>query len=259
MKIYVDLVLFLNLAFDFILLFTVSTILKRRATIFRLLLGAFFGSLSTLLLFFHMSSFSLFIVKIIISIVMILVSFGFKDVRYFFKNILYLYTSSIMLGGFLYLLNIEFSYKNNGLIFFHSGLSINFIILIIISPIILYIHIKQNKQLKNHYNYYHNVTIYLEKDTIKCTGYLDTGNKIVDPYFKRSILFINSKIVKNNNDFNILVPYKTIGNHGMIKCICPKKVEVDGCVFKLLVGITEENIKIEGVDCILPNTIMEGI
>ncbi len=259
MKIYVDLVLFLNFVFDFMLLLTVSILLKRKVKIYRLMLGAFFGSLSTLLLFFRMTSLTLFIIKIFISIGMIIIGFGFHDRVYFLKNILYLYTSSILLGGFLYLLNIEFSYKNEGLIFFHNGLSINFIILIIISPIILYIYIKQNRSLKYNYSHYHNVVIYLSDEKITCTGYLDTGNKIVDPYFNRSILFINKKFIKNINDFNIMVPYQTIGNHGIIKCICPKKVEIDGHNFQVLIGISEELIRIDGVDCILPNIIQEGI
>ena len=259
MKIYVDLVLLLNLSFDFILLLTVSILLKRKTKIYRLLLGAFFGSISTLLLFFKITSITLFLIKIFISIVMILISFGFKNIKYFFKNMFYLYTSSILLGGFLYLLNIEFSYKNKGLIFFHTGLSINFIILIIISPIILYIYVKQSRSLRNNYNYYHNVTIYLKENTIKCIGYLDTGNKIRDPYFGRSILFINKNCISNIKDFNILVPYNTIGNHGIIKCTIPQEIEVDGSLFKVLIGISEEDIKIDGVDCILPNIIQEGI
>ena len=181
MKIYVDLVLLLNFFFDFILLLTVLILLKRKVKIYRLLIGAFLGSLTTLILFFKVSSFLLFIIKLVISILMIIVSFGFRDIKYFFKNLSYLYMTSIVLGGFLYLLNIEFSYKHNGLIFFHNGLSVNFIILIIVSPLILYLYIRQSRNLKNNYNYYHNVTIYLEKNIIKCTGYLDTGNKILDP------------------------------------------------------------------------------
>ena len=58
---------------------------------------------------------------------MLLVTFGIKDRSYFIKNFLYLYIISIILGGFLYYLNLEFSYKNVGIVFFHNGYSINFI------------------------------------------------------------------------------------------------------------------------------------
>ena len=215
MKIYVDLVLFLNFAFDFILLLSVSILLRRMVSINRLLIGAFVGSLSILLLFVKINSFNLFLLKLFISIVMILISFGYKSKKYFFNNIGFLYMSSIVLGGFLYFLNIQFSYKNEGLIFFHKGLSINFIFLIIFSPIIIYTYVKQGLNLKHNYNKYHKVKMYLNQQQINCVGYIDTGNKAIDPYLKRRIIFINNNIFINNEVY-ILVPISTINSKGMI-------------------------------------------
>ncbi|MEG0826566.1 MAG: sigma-E processing peptidase SpoIIGA, partial [Bacilli bacterium] len=124
MKIYLDLVLLLNFSFDFILLLSVSIILRRNANINRLLIGSFLGSLSILFLFIHINSFTLFIFKIIISVLMIITTFNYKNIRYFLKNFVFLYMSSIILGGFLYFLNINFAYKQNGLVFYHNGISI---------------------------------------------------------------------------------------------------------------------------------------
>ena len=137
MKIYIDLILLLNFGFDFILLLSVSIILRRNTEIYKLLLGAFIGSISILTLFININSLELFILKIIISILMNITSFKYKNIKYTLKNILYLYISSIILGGTLYLLNIEFTYKNQGIIFYKNKLSINFIILVILSPITL--------------------------------------------------------------------------------------------------------------------------
>ena len=112
MKIYIDLILLLNFGFDFLLLLSVSLILRRNAPIYKLLLGAFIGSISVLTLFMKINSLQLFIIKIIISILMTTTSFKYKNIKYTLKNILYLYISSIVLGGTLYLLNIELTYKN---------------------------------------------------------------------------------------------------------------------------------------------------
>ena len=120
MKIYLDLVMILNFAIDFILLLTVSLILKRNVKITRIMLGAFIGGVSILFLFFNVNSVVLFLFKLIISILMIIMSFGFRDIKYTLVNLLYLYMSSIILGGFLYLLNLEFSYKHIGIIFFNN-------------------------------------------------------------------------------------------------------------------------------------------
>ena len=135
MKIYVDLVLLLNFGFDLILLFGVAVLLRRQTNLKRLLLGAGVGSVTVLSMFIEMSSFMLFIVKVIISILMVLIVFGYHDIKYLFKNLFYLYTSSIILGGFLYFLNLQCSYQHNGLIFYFNGLSINVIVLIVLSPI----------------------------------------------------------------------------------------------------------------------------
>ena len=123
----------------FVLLFSVNYTLKRRIKIRRLFLGSIVGSISTISLFVPLKSFELFLLKFIISIFMILSSFSYKNILYFLKNLFYLYIVSIFLGGTLYLLNIQFSYKNNGIIFYHNGLSINIILVIIITPIIIYI------------------------------------------------------------------------------------------------------------------------
>ncbi|MEG2322444.1 MAG: sigma-E processing peptidase SpoIIGA, partial [Bacilli bacterium] len=149
MKVYIDLVLILNFFFDFLLLLSVSLILRRNVSIYKIMLGAFIGGLSLLFLFIKINSITLFILKILISIIMLLVSFGYKSLKYTVKNGLFFYTSSIILGGFLYFLNIQFSYKNNGLVFINKGLSINVVFLIIFCPIIIYIYIKQGLTLKN--------------------------------------------------------------------------------------------------------------
>ena len=252
MKIYVDLVLFLNFAFDFILLLSVSIVLRRMVSINRILIGAFIGSLSILLLFININSLELFFLKIIISIMMVIITFKFKNIKYFLKNMGYFYMASIVLGGFLYFLNVEFSYKQEGLVFFHEGLSINFIFLIISSPIIIYIYIRQGINLKNNYSKYHKVKLFLEDKIIECIGYVDTGNKVLDPYGKRKIIFMNKEL--DLNDKFVIVPYQTIDNDGLIKCYKIKKLEIDNKIVrkKFLVSFIKQNINIDGVDCILP-------
>ena len=252
MKIYVDLVLLLNFGFDFLLLLSVSLLLRRMVSINRLLLGAFVGSLSILVLFINISSFFLFLLKVIVSIFMILVTFGYKDKIYFIKNIGFLYMASIVLGGFLYFLNIQFSYKQQGLVFFHRGLSINFIFLIIFSPIIIYIYVRQGLNLKNNYSKYHKVKLYIDSRCIECIGYVDTGNKVIDPYLKRKIILINKEYELEGK--YIYVPINTVNSGGLIRCLKLDKFEIDGKEIKekLLLGFIDKKINIDGVDCILP-------
>lgn len=263
MKIYLDLILFLNFMFDLILLSSVGIILRRVISIKKLILAALLGSLTTLLLFLPINSFLLFFSKIIVSLVMVLVCFGYRDIKYTFRNLIYLYTSSMILGGGMYLINIQFNYKQEELMFYHNGLSINFIFLIIFSPFIIYFYTKQVKQLKNDYSKYYNVDIYFKDGTKQeVTAFLDTGNKLIDPYKKRPIILLNKqKINKNYLENMILVPFDTLNNQGLLKCIIPQKINIIGVgmYIDVLVGISEQKIKIDGVDCILHEKTLEGL
>ncbi len=262
MKIYVDLVLLLNFGFDLVLLFAVAIILRRQTTLKKLLLGALLGSITIFSMFIEVSSFTLFIIKILISIGMVLITFGYHNRKYILRNLFYLYTSSILLGGFLYFLNVQFSYKNEGLVFYFNGLSINVIVLIILSPIIIYAYIKQGLALKNQYSKYYNIDIYLKNgNIIPATAFLDTGNHLEDPYKKRPIILLNKKLLQIDykKDNILLVPYDALNHHGLLKCIIPEKIFIQGVGFRnnFLIGISNEEIKMEGIDCIIGNKLLE--
>lgn len=260
MKVYIDFVLFLNFMFDFLLLMSVSVLLRRNTNINRIIIGSFIGSLTTILLFFKINNFELFCIKIFISLFMILASFGFKSIKYFFKNCIFLYLVSFFLGGILYSLNIQFSYKNSGLVFFHNGISVNVIFIIILSPIIIYFYVKQLKQLKNNYANYYNVRIKLFNKEYKLIGFLDTGHKLKDPYFNRPIILLNKNKIDLNFDNYCYVPYSTITEKGLLKCVSVNDVYIDNVKVQknVLLGFIKDNINIDGVDCILQTKILEG-
>ena len=246
----------LNFCFDFILLLSVSILLRRNVSVYKIIGGAFVGGISILFLFLAISSFTLFIYKVIISILMVLVSFGYRDIKYTMKNLLYLYSASIILGGFLYFLNIEFSYKQFGLIFINNGLSINAIFLIIFCPIIIYIYVKQGLWLKNNYNNYYKVNIYHNNHKLLFNAFLDTGNDLTVPFTNRPVILIDQNL---KTDKFFYIPYKSINGTGLIKCIKVDKIEINGLIKKgVIVGILNEKIKIDGVNCLLNKKILEG-
>lgn len=260
MKIYLDLLFFLNFGFDFLLLLVVSIVLRRNVALIRIILGGLIGALSIFILFFPINSFELFAIKIIISIIMLLVTFSYKNIRYFMKNFFFLYSASMILGGFLYFLNTEFSYKQEGLIFYHDGLSINVIFLIIFSPVILYIYIRQAKLLKNNYSNYYKVNIYYQHKKIRLNGFLDTGNQLTDPYTGKPIIIINQKIIKKEPKEFLMIPIKTIHDTSLMKCIKIDELEIIGVGTRknVLVGLASQNLEMEGIDCILQQSLLEG-
>ncbi len=258
MKIYLDLILILNFFFDFILVIAVGIILKRKLNIKFITLSSFIGSLSILLLFFDINSLELFILKLLISIIMIIVAYPKLDIRYIFNNLVVLYIVSLFLGGVLYMFNIEYSYKHTGLIFFNNGLSINLIVLIILSPIIIILYIKHQKSMKNKYNNYYSTDIYINGNIFKCTGYIDSGNTLT--YKGNPVIFINKDKLKiDTNDYRI-IPYKVVNKIMMLKIYkCDKVIINNHIFFNIYIGISEDSFNIDGIDVLLNNKLMEAI
>lgn len=258
MKIYLDLVFVLNFFFDFLILFGVKQILKENVSLKRLLFGALFGSLTIFFLFIPFNNITLFICKIIMSILIILITFGKRN---FSKNFLYFYLVSVILGGSLYLFDISFTYKNKGIIFFDSGLKINFIVILIVSPIIIYLYIKESRQYRNTYSNIYDVKIYINSKMYHLKGMLDTGNSLCDPYKRRSVIILNRNIKVNTEQLPcIYVPYKALNTNGVIKCYKPDEVIIKDKLFhNALIGISKDDIQLDSVDCILPNKFKEDL
>ena len=239
---YLDIYFIINYLFDFISLFSVNKILKRKIKIYRLLIGSLIGSLSLLTLFIRFNKIELLLLKLILSILIIIITFNYKDIKYFFNNLYYFYIIEIILGGFIYLI------KNNS--------NSNLILILLFTFIFIYLFIKKIIDLKNNYNKYLNIKLDINNKTYTFNAFLDTGNKLIDPIFKYPIILINN----NELEGNILVPYKTINNESILKCLKGDNLYINNKKInkKFLVGISN-NINIDGVDCIFNERLMEGI
>lgn len=262
MTLYIDLIALLNFLMDFLLLMTVNLTLKRNVSLKRMFLGALVGNLTLIFLFFETTTLLLLVFKIITSFLICMITFHFKNWHYTFQNMSYFYMTGTILGGFLYYLNLEFSYKHEGIIFFHQGLSINFLFLIIISPIILYIYVRSQKKIKTHYNHYYKLNItFKNNQTLSVNAFLDTGNKLKDPITNKSIILVEQEALKKMDHHNLIyVPYNSLNNHGLLKCIIPKKVEINGVSSqKYLIGISEKKFHIDGINCILNSKCLEDL
>ncbi len=250
MIIYIDLLIIINFLFDFLLLLTINIALKRYSKIYRLILASIFGELTLLSLWIPFSSIVFTILKIIMGIIMVLIAFGYKNIKYTCYNVIYLYMTSVILGGFVYYLNIEFT-------------SLNYLIILLIAPIILYVFIKSMKVLKEIKNYYYKVKIVF-RDTyeLNMTGFLDTGNKLFDPITKKPIILINKKKMKGCIQIRspMYVPYNALNHHGLLECIKPEYIMInDKKLTNYLIGLSEESFKLNGIDCLLNYKIWEDI
>ena len=249
MKLYLDVIFIINIWFDFLILLCVSLLLKRNIKFKRIIFGSLFGSLTFFLLFLKLNSSLLILYKLIISILICIITFSFKNLKYTFNNLLYFYLVSIILGGGIYLLNNSFK----SVLTLNSIL--NYLILLIISPIIIFIYLSQTKNLRNNYSNYHKVDILYKNKLYHLNGYLDTGNNLFDPYKKRKIILVKLNI-KYDDTSIIYTPYESLNNVGVIKCLKVDKLFVDKKEFNnYLIGLSNDNFRIDGINCILHNSM----
>jgi len=246
MKIYIDLFFLFNIIMDAIVITSVCILLKRKISIFRIILSSLIGGISSLFLF---TSLNKIFIEIATIIIISLLSFGYKGVRYTFKNIMYMYIVSILLGGILYLFNIEVS----------SNPLFTYLIMIVISIEVMVLYVKEIKMMKSIYNNYYKVDIYFkDNDKVSLTSFVDTGNNLYDPYKKRPIILVSNKYRREGN--YILVPYHTISGEGLLECIKPEMIFIEGIGYKgnLLIGFSDSPSFIDGVDVILHKDLMKG-
>ncbi|MDE5586834.1 MAG: sigma-E processing peptidase SpoIIGA [Bacilli bacterium] len=254
MNVYLDLVFFLNFFFDCLLLFTVNIVLKRNVRKRRIIFGGLVGSSSTIFLFFSITSFELFLCKIFLSVAMVLVCFSHSSLKDTAINLLYLYFVSILLGGFLYYLNLEFSYDVVRNLFVSNQFRPNTIFLLFIAPVILYFYIRQSSYRRKRNANLYCIELIEGKKKFQYTGYLDTGNQLYDPYTKRPVHLLYDPTYKlSRKQKTIYVPYQGLGGSGMIPCVFFDKMIInqEREVTKVLVGFSKEPFQIDGVTMIL--------
>lgn len=175
-------------------------------------------------------------------------AFKYNNFKYTIKNILYMYVLSILLGGMIYLFNLKVI----------TNICLSYLIIIVISIETIFLYIKEVKKMKNNYNNYYHVDIYLKDDTkLSLIGFLDSGNNLYDQYKHRPVIIVSNKYQIEDN--YLLVVYKSIEKEGLIKCVKPKKVVIDNkvCQKQVLVGFSKVKL-IDGIDVILHKDIVKG-
>lgn len=247
MTIYIDLVILLNYFFDSLILLTVNTTLKRNISLKKILFVSLLGELS-LLGFLLSNKYLLIILKLEISLILNILTFKYKDIFYTVTNVLYFYMVSIILGGFIYYLKL-------------NNLSYFFILLLV--PLILYLYIKQNLNMKTTINKTYPLTIYFpNKRKLSLTGFVDTGNKLRDPVTKKWVVLVNKKLLQGVIRIRtpIYVPYHSLNNKGLVECIKPEKLVIEGKEYtNFLIGLMDSKVMINSSDCILNLEILEEL
>lgn len=186
---------------------------------------------------------------------MVLITFGYKNIRYVINNFINLMIISVILGGSLYLFNLNSNINN--LSFFNDNKLLNMVILVIISIIVLFIYIKYNRCYHSNFDKYYEVILYVKNKKYNFNAYLDTGNKLKDPYFHKPIILIYNNKIKFNNV--IYVPYKALNNTSILECMIIDKIYIKniGYKYNVMIGKSNDKFSLEGIDMILSEYILK--
>ena len=252
--VYVELLVVQDLIYNYIILLGVSILLTRITNFKKIFLSSVIGTIPLIFLSLDINNGLKFLIYFTFSIIMSLITFHYKDIVYTIKNIVYMYLISIFIAGGINLININILPNIDSYL-------LNVFLLILIAPILSFIYIRSITNFKNTYSNYYKVDIYIdEKEKISLTAFLDTGNKLIDPYKHRPIIIVNESLIDISNKKILLVPYNTINTNDLLKCIIPNKIFIHNIGYKknFLIGLMNE-INIDGVDCILNPKLLERI
>ena len=247
MYIYLDVIFFLNLWIDFLLLIVTNLILKYKISYKRALFSSIIGACSTFTIFIK-NDVLLFCIKILVCAIMQLIVNGYKGLHSLIENIFYFYLVSIILSGTLYLFNID-----------NINIKEKYLLLFIFTPIILYISKKQIKKLDSYYKDIYEVIIVYKNKKYYFNALLDTGNNLYDQYKKRPISIVYSNKLKFDYKNGILVPIETANEKSILKCIKVDKIIVENKEIKNpIIGLSDRKINIQDINMILHKDIIGG-
>ncbi|WP_449539931.1 sigma-E processing peptidase SpoIIGA [Ferdinandcohnia sp. Marseille-Q9671] len=203
MSIYLDVIWLLNFFFDALLLLLTALILKRKIVKWRIITGAFIGSL---LVFFVVSPFATVGshpgTKLLFSMVIVGVAFGYKRFRFFIQSLLTFYFATFMIGGGMigvhYFLEFDVNAFDGTILTQSSGygspISWGFVLLGF--PIIWYFsknRIEDIETKKIHYDQIVPVTLEIDGLVLRLKGLVDSGNQLFDPITKSPVMILDTK------------------------------------------------------------------
>jgi stage II sporulation protein GA (sporulation sigma-E factor processing peptidase) len=201
LEVYIDVIFIINFIMDLIILIIVKNIIKCPTSTLRLCLGAAVGALSACILSLLQNInvlIQFLIVYIIISYFMIVISFKKQKMRARIKGVILLYITTFFLGGVLnslyYYTKLGYYFTEilngrfNNISLFHNR-KLPFIILAVIFTLLsVFTFVIVLKKLgRSDLGLYEIELVYRGK-TNKIVGFLDTGNLLYDPIFRKPVM-----------------------------------------------------------------------
>ena len=257
---YVDILVILNTLVNYFILLAIRKITHSYTKRWRIALGAFVGGLSSLLLFLEHLNIIMTLLKILSGVLMIAVTFEIKPIKQFVKKLFFLFAITFLFGGVTYAIYIFFDKDiliySNGIIYFDVDMTFLVICSVISYFVITLITKYTDKKSSKNKEYY--ITIENNGKGVSCTGLMDTGNNLREPFSDYPVIIVDKSIFNQlyTSETTRIIPVSTVNGESIIKAFKPQKVIIGDLVTdKVYIG--ESAVSLDEYKIIL-NINLEG-
>ncbi|WP_106497700.1 sigma-E processing peptidase SpoIIGA [Lentibacillus sp. Marseille-P4043] len=205
MTIYLDAVWLLNFLLDMMLLMLTQMLAKDSTRKIRIFFGAFVASMIVpISLIYPESIITTTAGKIVYSVVIILCSFGYSSFYRLLKMLFLFYFTTFSIGGGLIAVHFLFQnpigFSSNGILTFNKGFGdpVSWLFIMIGFPVIWWFtkaRMDKHAIEKIRYDQLYPVTIQVNNRSNSTTGYIDSGNQLVDPLTKKPVIICDEQFL----------------------------------------------------------------
>lgn len=206
MTIYLDAIWLLNFAVDLMLLMLTKSLLRMNTKFGRMLFGAFIASLFVPISIFYPTSFLTTVTgKLLFSMLIILCTFRIQSIIHFLSCLVTFYFVTFVIGGGLFALHFLFQdspfIQSTGILQLHPGYGapVSWLFVILCFPVIYWFtQFRMDKHVKDtlEYDQLCTVTIQMKKRRFQTTGFIDSGNQLIDPITSYPVIVCDEHFLK---------------------------------------------------------------
>ncbi len=256
MTVYADILILINTYVNFFVLLAASAFLRIRCRFLRLIMGALFGGICSLVILIEQKSeFLTCLIQLIIAVIIVLFAFGFAKIYIFLKRLALFFTASFLFSGCVYCYWLAFKPErliiNNSVIYFDISA-----VELIVASAAIYLLVIIVRAVNGGYAKNERKTVDLsichrgQSAKFKCL--IDTGNMLRDAFTDMPVAVIDrmASAYLMIDFFNLddqtmrdnkirLIPFDTVNGEGLMPIFKPDKITVDNReVDNILIGVS---------------------
>ncbi len=219
---YPDVFWVTNFLLDMLVLFLVRYFKKCKSSILRLMVSSMAGATGSVLLFLTMKQYGMYqlLVHCILNPLMILIAFPVKNARSFWKDFITVYVMMFLFGGLMSWWVENLGHWRHFWIWALGAFAI----------LMLVLHWLESRKMGQHS---YELLLLTGDRSIMVTGFLDTGNLLMDPILNQPVHIIQEELLKEEITKEQLhvryIPYHSLGQEqGLLPVVTLKAMYIKG-------------------------------